>query len=232
MVTVADASVLLEVLSSRDSLGTSALTKEELTKSEGTATGGEDRERSIADLLCDQLEFANVIVLNKEDCLNKGKKPMVESLVRKLNPKAKLVWTTFGKMDEGTVLGTKLFDLEEAQTSAGWIQELSGAAHVPETEEYGISSMVFRARRPFHPKKLFNLIQGMGTVNLMHHQRCSSDDVDKTRSPLVSVIRSKGCVWLANACAFQVLWHSAGSTLKLSPAQPFDAALQEAGENE
>ena len=129
------------------------------------------------------------------------------------------------------LLSTNLFDLEKAQTSAGWLQELAAdGKHTPETEEYGISSIVYRRRKPFHPQKLYAAILDMGKTDLTRRSYSSSVDTSTgDQNPLRPVIRSKGLVWLANACAYRIMWHSAGTHLKLDPSQPFDAAIKEAG---
>ena len=116
-------------------------------------------ERTVTDLLMDQLEFANVIILNKVETV-KGSDKLQKciELVKNLNPSAKIIQSSFCKVDLKDILNTKSFNMLEAQTSAGWLQSLK-EEHVPETIEYGISSFVYRGRRPFHPERLYNLLK-------------------------------------------------------------------------
>lgn len=240
MVTVVDAPLILEVLGGSgevqggSTLGTSGLTKAEIEKDAANEGGsGADAEKGIADLLIDQLEFANTIILNKEDILVKQKattpprKKQVEALVKKLNPKAELVWTSYAHVDPvvGTVLGTNRFDFEEAAMSVGWVQELQTPHHTPETEEYGISSVVFRATRPFHPKRLLKALAGFGEVELVG--RKAGRPATK-QQPFRGVIRSKGLVWVANCCGVVLDWHSSGRNFTMTPGRPWRAAVKEA----
>lgn len=139
-------------------------------------TAGENDERSLVDLLTDQIEFADVIVINKISDVSAEQADLVRKVVKALNPEARLVEADFGKVPLESVLDTGLFDYEKAQGHPLWAKELYGFAdHVPETEEYGISSFVYRARRPFHPEK-FNAFL-------------------KTSCP--GLVRAKGHFWLA-----------------------------------
>jgi len=145
MVTVVDAANLIKNYSSTDFL-----------KDQGESLG-EDDERTLVDLLVEQIEFANVIILNKVDLVSKDDLEIVKSIIRGLNAKAKIIETTLSQVDMKDVMGTGLYDLEEAQEHPLWAQELYNPdAHVPETEEYGITSFVYRARAPFDPKKIYD----------------------------------------------------------------------------
>lgn len=145
MVTVVDAANLIKNYSSTDFL-----------RDQGESLG-EDDDRTLVDLLVEQIEFANVILLNKVDLISKDELETVKGIVHSLNTRAKVVTTNQSKVDLDLVLNTKLFDLEEAQKHPLWAQELYNFKdHVPETEEYGISSFVYRAREPFDPGKLYN----------------------------------------------------------------------------
>ena len=115
---------------------------------------GEDDHRTVTDLLIDQIEFADVIVLNKRDLVTEEQALEVEAIVRALNPGAKLISATKGQVPLGEVLDTGLFDYDKAESSAGWIRELQGE-HTPETEEYGISSFTYRTSEPFDADKLY-----------------------------------------------------------------------------
>ena len=143
MVTVVDAKNFLTEYYQADEL-----------KDRGESLGEED-ERTVTDLLIDQIEFANVIVLSKTDLTTEQEAAEVEAIIRKLNPGAKIHRAIKGDIPVETVLGTRLFDYDEAASSAGWIKELQGE-HTPETEEYGISSFVYRTSHPFDAEKLWN----------------------------------------------------------------------------
>ncbi len=143
MVTVVDAANLIKNYSSTDFL-----------KDQGESLGEED-ERTLVDLLVEQIEFANVIILNKIDLLAKDELEIVKAIIRGLNAKAKIIETTLSQVDLDEVMDTGLFDLEEAEDHPLWAQELYNFKdHVPETEEYGITSFVYRAREPFDPQKI------------------------------------------------------------------------------
>jgi len=152
-------------------------------------------DRTISDLLTDQIEFADVIVLNKIDLVTDDARGELRTLLRRLNPGAKILEAQHGRVALKEVLGTGLFDMEKASQSAGWIQELNGH-HVPETEEYGISSFVYRAQRPFHPKKL----------------------ADWLESEAANVLRAKGYLWLASRADICGVFSIAGISVSLEPA--------------
>jgi len=147
MVTVVDAVSLLKDYGSRDFLR------------ERGETAGEGDERTLVDLLVEQIEFADVVVLNKISDASPEQREAVRKIVRALNPDARQIEADFGKVPLAVVLDTGLFDHEKAQEHPLWHKELYGFKdHVPETEEYGISSFVYRARRPFHPEKFSALL--------------------------------------------------------------------------
>lgn len=152
----------------------------------------ESDRRTIVQLLVDQVECANIIVLNKVDLLSEQRTLHVEGLLKRLNPKARIIRSTFGKVDLKLLFNTKSFNMDEAQEMPGWYQELQGN-HVPETEEYGISSLVFRTQRPFHPQRLDGLI-------------CHGLD-DR-------IMRSKGILWVAGLDR-SLIWHQAGRTKRI-----------------
>ncbi|MEP9375978.1 zinc metallochaperone GTPase ZigA [Aquabacter sp. CN5-332] len=142
MVTVVDAANLLKDFGSRDFL------------SDRGETAGEEDARTLVDLLTDQIEFADVIVLNKVSDLAPERLRDVRGVVKALNPDARLIETDHARVALKEVLGTGRFDFEKASQHPVWFKELNGFRdHVPETEEYGVSSFVYRARRPFHPEK-------------------------------------------------------------------------------
>lgn len=180
MVTVVDAFNFFKDFGSADTVLTRKMTDD-----------AED-QRSIVNLLTDQVEFANVIVLNKTDLVNAENLKLLEGMLHKLNPDARIIKTSHSKVEAKDILNTKLFDYEKAEQSAGWIKELNNI-HTPETEEYGISSFVFRDPRPFHSDRLWNYIQHKWPPN---------------------VVRSKGIFWLASRSTQVLLWSQAGGSSK------------------
>ena len=143
MVTVVDAYNLIKNYSSTDFL-----------KDKGEVAGEGD-ERTLVDLLVEQIEFANVILLNKVDLVSEKELKIVRAVICGLNAKAKIIESTNSKVALTEVIDTKLYDLKEAQNNPLWAQELYNPdEHIPETEEYGITSFVYRAREPFEPEKI------------------------------------------------------------------------------
>jgi len=118
---------------------------------------GEDDERSVADLLVEQIEFADVILISKIDLVSESDIERLKAIMKTLNTYAKIVPISQGQVNIADVLNTDLFDFERAQLAPGWLQEMRGQ-HVPKTEEYGIGSFSYKARRPFHPKKFHSII--------------------------------------------------------------------------
>ena len=163
MVTIVDAASMLDTYSSHDFLR---------DRDPNLA----DDERTLVDLMVDQIEFANVILINKTDLASREHLLAARRIVRALNAKARVVETVAGRIDPDMVINTGLFDLDEAETYPTWFQELYGdETHTPETEEYGITSFVFHARRPFDPARLNAFL----------------------KRPLPGVIRAKGHFWMA-----------------------------------
>ena len=143
MVTVVDAANLIKNYSSTDFL-----------KDKGEVAGEED-ERTLVDLLVEQIEFANVILLNKVDLVSEKELKIIRAVIRGLNAKAKIIETNHSKVAMNEVMNTNLYDLKEAQNHPLWAQELYNPDdHIPETEEYGVTSFVYRARDPFDPEKI------------------------------------------------------------------------------
>ncbi len=164
MVTVVDAINLLADVASREFL-----------KDRGE-TAGEGDQRTIVDLLVDQIEFADVVIINKVSDVTPERRALVQRCVRALNPEARIIETDNSHVPLAAVLDTGLFDYEKAQGHPLWAKELYGfESHVPETEEYNISSFVYRARRPFEPVKFDEFLQGA----------------------YVGLLRAKGHFWLA-----------------------------------
>jgi G3E family GTPase len=167
------------------------------TLKDRNATDMKDDHRSLVDLLTEQIEFANVIVLNKTDQVTSDQLGLIRSLIRQLNPDARFVDSRFGAIPLDAVLNTGLFDFDTTSRSAGWIDELNKVRHAPETEEYGISSFVFRDRRPFHPQRFWDY------ANEGWHS---------------NIIRSKGVFWLASRADEALNWSQAGGSLKADKA--------------
>lgn len=155
---------------------------------------GEEDERTISDLLADQIEFANIIVINKIDLVSSEQAQELRAILHKLNPEATLITAERGVVPLEQLLNTGKFDMERAERSAGWIQELNNV-HTPETEEYGIGSFVFQARRPFHPDRFWDFIH--------------------TEWP--GLLRSKGYFWLASRHKIIGLWSQAGGNAEYRP---------------
>ena len=173
------------------------------TLEEIKATNIENDQRTIVNLLVDQVEFANVIILNKTDLVTPERLELLKASIHKLNPVAKIICSEMGKVNPNEIINTGLFNYEEAETSAGWMQELEGI-HTPETEEYGISSFVFRSEKPFHPYRLWNFI---------------SKDFPAT------IIRSKGLLWIASRPDQAINWSQAGGSMKAEGAGVWWASM-------
>lgn len=167
------------------------------------ATNIENDHRTIVNLLVDQVEFANVIVLNKTDLVSQSQLEILKASIKKLNPLATIIESVLGKVEPKKILNTGLFNFEEAETAAGWIQELEGI-HTPETEEYGINSFVFRSEKPFHPYRFWDFI---------------SKDFP------AEVIRSKGLFWIASRPEQAINWSQAGGSMKAESAGVWWASM-------
>lgn len=192
MVTVVDAANFLTELDSGDELIERGLDQYE------------DDERTVSDLLVDQIEFADVLVLNKLDLVDEEAAARLRATLGRLNPVARIVPAVQGTVDLRDVLGTGLFDLERAQQAPGWVRELNGD-HVPETEEYGVSSTVFRSELPFHPGRLWSFV---------------TEELDGGRYG--RILRSKGFFALASRPNVTGLWSQAGSVARFEPSAARD----------
>lgn len=153
-------------------------------------------QRTIVNLLTDQVEFANVIVLNKCDLVSQEKLGNLKAVLRKLNANARIIESVKGQVPLKEILHTGLFDFDTTSQSAGWQAELENE-HTPETAEYGISSFVYRSRKPFHPQRFWQYINDSWPGN---------------------VIRSKGLFWLASRPDIAVNWSQAGGSLRAEKA--------------
>lgn len=179
MVTVVDAFNFLRDYSSQDSL-----------QQRGESLGEED-ERTVVDLLIDQIEFCDVIILNKTDLITEEEKKRLHAILHSLNPSARIEETQFGQIALNKVLNTQLFNFEKASNAPGWLKEIRGE-HTPETEEYGISNFVYRARKPFHPGRFAKLVE----------------------QEWQGVVRSKGFFWLASRPTMAGSWSQAGAVAR------------------
>ena len=171
----------------------------------GESLGDED-QRSVADLLVDQVEFADIILISKTDLVKQFDIDKLKAVLRNLNTHAQIIPISNGEISGQEILSTGLFDFERAQQAPGWLKELRGE-HVPETEEYGISSFVYKARRPFYPKKF--------------HDFLHSKDLSG------KLIRSKGYFWLATRPQFAGTWNQAGGIAHHGFAGMFWKAIPE-----
>lgn len=174
----------------------------ELLDDRGLTDSGED-QRTLVNLLTEQVEFANVIILNKCDLVSEEKVELLKAVLRKLNADARILTAVKGIVPLEEILHTGLFDFERTSQSAGWIAELD-KEHVPETEEYGISSFVYRHRAPFHPERFWRYLNEGWPSN---------------------VIRSKGLFWLASRPDVAVNWSQAGGSLRADRAGSWWCAI-------
>ncbi|MFJ7921188.1 GTP-binding protein [Lysinibacillus fusiformis] len=169
---------------------------------------GELDGRDVADLLIDQIEFCDVLVLNKCDLVSIEEVERLERILRALQPEAKIIRTVNGEMDPSEILNTGRFDFERVSESAGWLKELElgHENHMPETEEYGISSFTYTSRKPFHPMRFVEWCDQMPP----------------------SIVRAKGIVWSAKHQDVALLLSQAGSSAKIEPVSYWVAALPKA----
>ncbi len=156
-------------------------------------TLGEDDERSITDLLIEQIEFADVLLISKIDLISSAEREELMAILQRLNAQAQILPMVMGEVPLKQILNTGRFDFEKAAQAPGWLQELRGE-HVPETTEYGIASSAYRARRPFHPQRFFNFINRPWSNG--------------------KLLRSKGFFWLASKHQDAGSWSQAGGLMR------------------
>ncbi|GEN46035.1 GTP-binding protein [Alkalibacillus haloalkaliphilus] len=192
MVTVVDGNRFWEDFASGESL---------LERQEAVS---DDDTREVVDLLIDQVEFADVLILNKVDLLEDVDIEELKRVLLKLNPESKILTSSFAQVELNEVLNTNSFDFEKASQAAGWIKELN-EEHVPETEEYGISSFVYKSKRPFHPKRLMDFLESWPQ----------------------DVIRAKGFFWLSSRNDVAGLLSQAGTSLMIESAGEWVSAYPE-----
>jgi len=165
---------------------------------------GEEDERSVSDLLVDQVEFADLILISKTDMVPAEDVDKLTAILKTLNTDARIIPIVEGQIDIDEVLNTELFDFARAQQAPGWLKEMRGE-HVPETEEYGIGSFSYAARRPFHPEKFYQFLH-------------NTEQFGK-------LIRSKGYFWLASRPEFAGQWSQAGGMARYGFAGMFWKAV-------
>lgn len=222
MVTVVDA-----VNFGRELAGGDSLVERRLDQYEGD-------ERTVSDLLMDQVEFADVLLLNKTDLVPAAERDRLVAALRRLNPAADVVTASFGRVPLDRVFGTGRYDAERAQEAPGWVAELNGD-HVPETEEYGISSVVFRAGRAFDPWRLWNFVTerlgpgefGAGESGPGAFGPGEFGTGESGPGEFGTVLRSKGFFTLASRPGTLGLWSQAGSVARFEPHGVADGHRQE-----
>ena len=156
-------------------------------------TLGEEDERSITDLLIEQVEFANVILISKIDLISRAEREELKAILQRLNAEAEILPMVMGEIALKKILDTRRFDFDRAAQAPGWLKEMRGE-HVPETQEYGIASTAYRAVRPFHPERFFNFIDRPWTNG--------------------KLLRSKGFFWLASKYQEAGSWSQAGGLMR------------------
>ena len=161
-----------------------------------------DDERTVVDLLVDQVEFADVLIVNKVDLLEHSDLERLEALLRRLNPRARIVRAAHGRVPPDVLIGTGAFDFDRAAEAPGWLAALRGE-EASEADEYGFTSFVYRRTRPFHPERLWAVVN----------------------AAFPSVIRSKGFFWLASRPAVAGEWSTAGGVIHVAPAGAWWAAV-------
>lgn len=182
---------------------------------------GKGDERNLAELLIDQIEFCDLLLISKTDLIGPEKLQELTYILQRLNPAAEIIPMVKGQIPLQKILNTQKFSFEKAQQSAGWLQELRGE-HQPETLEYGIESFVYRARRPFHPQKIYDFF-----ANTFDH---SSSEHFGEKNPVKKrrLLRSKGFFWLASRPQFAGQWSQAGGVAQHGAAGMFWKAIPQA----
>ncbi|MEN0037206.1 MAG: zinc metallochaperone GTPase ZigA [Cellvibrio sp.] len=165
---------------------------------------GEDDERNVADLLVDQIEFCNVLLISKTDLITAQQLVELKAILHSLNPNAEIIPMMNGQVPLEKLLDTNQFDFEQAQQAPGWLKEMRGE-HIPETEEYGISSFAYHARKPFHPEKIYNFFSNPNLKG--------------------KLLRSKGFFWLASRPQWAGQWNQAGGIAQHGAAGMFWKAI-------
>ena len=189
-----------------------------------------EAEKSISELMVEQVEFANVIILNKVDLVTKELIETTKRLVKSLNPKARVMEGSFGKVDLLNILNTNLFDMQEASESSGWLVSLKDGLDVShgEADEYGVSSLIYRERKPFHPyrlhsflKPLFCFAQDWASSGGEIENGIDAEEAKRLKKAYGLILRSKGSCWIAGRDDNEHGWAQAGRIIQLSPDAPW-----------
>lgn len=170
---------------------------------------GEDDQRNVADLLVDQIEFCDVLLISKTDLISADELNQLTAILRNLNRDAEIIPMILGQVPLNKIINTQKFNFEKAQRAPGWLKEMRGE-HLPETQEYGINSFAYHARRPFHPEKLYQFFS-----NAFNHARAESG----------KLLRSKGFFWLASRPQWAGQWSQAGGIAQHGAAGMFWKAI-------
>eukprot|EP01039_Chlorochromonas_danica_P003249 gene3249-3559_t len=210
-------------------------------------------EKNISQLLIEQVEFANVIIINKIDLISKKELQNVQDVIKALNPSAKIITSSYCDVPLEEIMNTKKFNLQEAQEAPGWLQSMKGQQHTPETLEYGISSFVYRGRRPFHPNRLNQWIHLHFVFQedwQNHRMRLKLQPILADNSPLLikaspptqvvgggndkkgsggggRILRSKGFCWIAGRDSVMGEWAQSGPLLNLNALRPWYSIMEE-----
>ncbi len=205
---------------------------------------GEEGLKSISQLLSDQIEFANIILLNKCDLI--ANQSTIEQqmipFLRSLNPKAKIIQTSHSQVDIKDIINTNLFSMEEASNATGWLQSLKSEEVVSEKDEYGVFSFVYRARKPFHPERLNAFLRTLFIIedpwkkivlkelpvdSLLLTQETKDDKENERVSRYGTILRSKGFCWLASRDTVMIEWNHHGRRLELNPLMDWYSCMLE-----
>ena len=235
LVTVVDGASFLDELYAADAL-----------KTRGWEVAAQD-ERTVAQLFCDQLEFANVIIMNKMDLMDDASKARLHAIIKRFNPTAQLIEATHGAVDPRRMLGTGLFNMEKAAQHPEWLKEARIGEHVPESVEYGISSITFRSWRPFNSSRFDQLTEVMETRHelvSMEQERGQATSAQVASRPawlsqagyqaVLRVVRVKGLIWAHSHMEHRSHWFSgmaslAGRHFAIKYEKPWRAATLPAG---
>ena len=185
--------------------------------------------KSISELMVEQIEFSNVIILNKVDLVSKKKTDETRKLIETLNPKAKVLTASYGKIDLTNILNTNMFNLDDASKSSGWLVSLEKGATASsgEEDEYGVSSFIYRARKPFHPQRLHSFLNQFFYFSQEWNTSLSDDSSPESKLSLNSgkeinekygsILRSKGTCWIAGRDDHEMEWAQAGRIVQITP---------------
>ena len=180
-------------------------------------------EKSIADLLTEQVEFANVILVNKIDLVSAEERATVLKVVSTLNPKAKIISTEYGVVNLQHILNSKSFSMEEAFKSPGWLESMKSEMK-SESEEFGITSFVYQNRKPFHPTRLAAWVRRILHFSQDWNNKLVTDDANKLSTmerDFGQILRSKGFCWIAGRDEIQAAWAHSGRLLMIAPLTPW-----------